>query len=39
VTKLALEQRGSPSEFTHRPLSWTTILPERWLSTSSNSPM
>lgn len=24
---------------TNRPLSWTTILPERWSSISSNSPM
>lgn len=24
---------------THRPFSWMTILPERWSSTSSNSPM
>jgi len=24
---------------TYRPLSWTTILPDRWSSTSSNSPM
>lgn len=24
---------------TYRPLSWMTILPERWSSTSSNSPM
>lgn len=24
---------------THRPLSWTTILPDRWSSTCSNSPM
>jgi hypothetical protein len=24
---------------TYRPLSWITILPERWSSTSSNSPM
>ena len=24
---------------THRPLSWTTILPERWSSISSNSPI
>lgn len=32
-----------PGEMTpvllRRPLSWTTILPERWSSTSSNSPM
>lgn len=25
--------------YTNRPLSWMTILPERWSSTSSNSPM
>lgn len=24
---------------TYRPFSWMTILPERWSSTSSNSPM
>jgi hypothetical protein len=24
---------------TNRPLSWITIFPERWSSTSSNSPM
>lgn len=24
---------------TNRPVSWTTILPERWSSISSNSPM
>lgn len=26
-------------QYTYRPMSWTTILPERWSSTSSNSPM
>lgn len=26
-------------EASYRPLSWITILPDRWSSTSSNSPM
>ncbi len=39
-----LASRASISAFyvvrnTHRPLSWTTILPDRWSSTCSNSPM
>lgn len=34
-----LSMSGWEKEVTDRPLSWTTILPLRWLSTSSNSPM
>ena len=36
VSVPSFSRRASP---TYRPFSWTTILPLRWSSTSSNSPM
>lgn len=35
VSRVRVEERGVHT----RPLSWMTILPLRWSSTSSNSPM
>ena len=33
------EWESTGGESMYRPLSWITILPDRWSSTSSNSPM